>query len=79
MAFLIGLGIEYRHKFKGCFTLFLILGTVVNYLVGVLMFCFLMHTTLLAGFTACVLPFIPTAILKAVLASMLGFTLRKRL
>ena len=31
------------------------------------------------GITACVLPFIPTAIIKAVLACAIGLNLRKRI
>lgn len=78
MAYIIGLGVEYKNRFKGCFTTCLILGTCVNYLFGVIMFCFLMHSTPWVALTACVLPFIPTAILKAILASLLGLSLRKR-
>ena len=79
MAYIIGLGIEYKNRFKGCFTICLILGTCINYLFGVIMFCFLMHSTPWVAFTACVLPFIPTAVIKAVLASILGLSLRKRI
>ena len=55
-----------------------ILGTCINYLFGVVMFCIIMHSTVWVALTACVLPFIPTAILKAILASILGLNLRKR-
>lgn len=79
MAFIIGLGIDYRHKFKGAFVTFLILGTIINYVIGVVMFCALTGSTVAVGLSACVLPFIPTAILKAILASVLGFAIRKRL
>ena len=78
MAFVIGLGMKYRKK-KGMFALFLILGTVLNYVVGVLMFCVITQSSVMAGISACVLPFIPTAIIKAVLASVLGFQIRDRL
>ena len=43
------------------------------------MFGALTQSTLAAGITACVLPFIPTAIIKAILASVVGFAVRKRL
>lgn len=79
MAFIIGLGIDYRKKFKGAFVTFLVLGTVANYVIGVVMFCALTRSTVAVGLSACVLPFIPTAILKATLASVLGFAIRKRL
>ena len=65
MAFIIGLGVEYKNRFKGCFTFCLILGTCINYLFGVVMFCIIMHSTVWVALTACVLPFIPTAILKS--------------
>ena len=79
MAFIIGYGVEHKDMFKGAYIVFLILGTVANYVVGVVMFCFLTSSNLATGISACVLPFIPTAIIKAVLASYLGFIIRKRL
>lgn len=78
MAYLIGLGVKLRKK-KGMFLLFLGLGTLVNYAVGVAMFCLLMQSSVWTGITACVLPFIPTAILKAAAASVLGLQIRDRL
>lgn len=78
MAYLIGLGTEMRKK-KGMFVLFLILGTLINYVIGVLMFCVIMQASVITGITACVLPFIPTAIIKAVVAAVLGLKIRDRL
>ena len=40
---------------------------------------FLMNSSIAAGVTACVLPFIPTAVIKAVLATVIGFLVRKRI
>lgn len=79
MAFIIGLGAERFRDAKGGFVLCLIAGTLVNYVIGVLMFCLLMDSTIMTGITACVLPFIPTAILKAILASVIGLKIRDRL
>lgn len=79
MAFIIGYGTEHKDMFKGAFVVFLILGTIANYVVGVAMFCALTHSSVATGITACVTPFIPTAIIKAVLASYVGFIIRKRL
>lgn len=79
MAFIIGLGVEHRKAFKGAYVLALIAGTVVNYVVGVLMFCILTKSPVMTGISACVIPFIPTAIIKAIVASLLGFEIRKRL
>ena len=57
----------------------LIVGTIANYVVGTAMFCVLMNSSIAAGVTACVLPFIPTAVIKAVLATVIGFLVRKRI
>ena len=78
MAWLIGIGVE-KRKQKGMFVLFLILGTVINYVVGVIMFCALMQASVGTALAACVIPFIPTAIIKAVLAALLGLQIRDRL
>lgn len=77
MAYLIGLGVELKKK--ELFVLFLVLGTVSNYVIGVILFCVVTQSPVATGITACVLPFIPTAIIKAVVASVLGLELRKRL
>lgn len=79
MAFIIGYGVEHKDMFKGAFVVFLVLGTIANYVVGVAMFCGLTHSSVATGLTACVIPFIPTAIIKAILASYIGFIIRKRL
>ena len=73
------LGVEHRDAFKGAFVTAVIVGTVVNYVVGVAMFVVVAHSTIAVGITACVLPFIPTAIIKAVLACAIGLNLRKRI
>ncbi len=78
MAYVIGLGIEMRKK-KGMFVLMLIVGTILNYVIGVVMFCVIMDSSVMAAISACVLPFLPTAIIKAVAAAMLGLQIRKRL
>ena len=70
---------EHRDAFKGAFVTAVIVGTVVNYVVGVAMFVVVAHSTIAVGITACVLPFIPTAIVKAVLACAIGLNLRKRI
>ena len=79
MAFIIGYAVDHRSAFKGAFVVGLIAGTVVNYIVGIAMFCILTQSSVAVGFTACVLPFIPTAIIKAILATLIGFPIRKRL
>ncbi len=79
MAFAIGYGAErFRHS-KWTYIFWLVLGTLVNYVIGVLFFCLITKSPVLTGITACVLPFIPTAVLKAALASVMGFQIRERL
>ena len=39
MAYIIGLGVEHRDAFKGAFPVAVVVGTVVNYIVGVILFC----------------------------------------
>lgn len=78
MAYIIGKGMELRKK-KGMFTLLLIVGTVSNYVIGVGMYCVVMDSSVWTAVTACVLPFIPTAVIKAILAAVLGVKLRDRL
>lgn len=79
MAFLIGLGAEYYQRSKVLYIVFLILGTSVNYLIGTVFFCMLTDSPLSVGLGACVIPFLPTAVIKAVLASILGLAIKKRL
>ena len=79
MAFIIGWGAEHRKDFKGAYVIALVVGTVVNYVVGVALFCAVAKASVATGITACVLPFIPTAIIKAVLACAIGLNLRKRI
>ena len=62
----------------GAYVIALVVGTVVNYVVGVALFCAVAKASVATGITACVLPFIPTAIIKAILASVIGFAIRER-
>ena len=75
MAFIIGWGADHRHAFRGAYVIALIVGTIANYVVGTAMFCVLMNSSIAAGVTA----FIPTAVIKAVLATVIGFLVRKRI
>lgn len=78
MAYLIGLGVE-RRKEKGKFILFLVIGMLANYAVGVVMFSVLMNASVFTGITACVLPFVLTDSIKACAAAVFGLQIRKRL
>ena len=79
MAYIIGLGTQLRSKWKMAHWLGIFLGTTLNLLCGVLFFCAITQSKLSVGFTTCALPFLPTSILKAVLASILGLNIRRRL
>ncbi|MBR1635997.1 MAG: biotin transporter BioY [Lachnospiraceae bacterium] len=56
--------------------LWLVLGAAVNYAVGTVWFMLVAGTGLQTALAACVLPFIPTAVLKIILSGMLGTMLR---
>ena len=57
----------------------LVLGAVLNYIIGMCWFVFVAESNFAAAFTACVLPFIPTAIIKVLMAAFLGKELRSAL
>ncbi len=79
MALIIGLGVKYIKEKPILFWTFLILGTVLNYVVGTAMFCLSTGSSVSAGLAACVIPFIPTTIIKAILGGILGIRLRTAL
>ena len=77
MAFLAGLGLE----MGGTVRLYagLVAGAVINYIIGTCWFVVAAHSTFAAAFAACVLPFIPTAIIKIILAGIIGKKVRELL
>lgn len=79
MAYVIGRASALRTKHTCLLILGIFLGTVINFVCGVAMFCLVTESSLLIGFTTCVLPFIPLAIIKAVLAYLIGIRIRQRL
>jgi biotin transport system substrate-specific component len=54
-------------------------GAALNYLCGMLWFGYVAAVDLETAFLACVLPFIPTAILKIILAAILGRQIKRAL
>lgn len=78
MALCIGIGTEEKAR-KGRYPLMLISGNLINYAFGLLVYCLTANVDLIPGFIACVLPYIPAAIISAILATVLGFKLRERL
>ena len=79
MAYAIGYGAEQFHHSRWSYVFWLTFGTALNYVVGVLFFCLITASSPAAGIADCVLPFLPTAVIKAVLASVMGFKIRERL
>ena len=75
MAWLAGKAAEKEHilwLFAGLTT-----GTLLNFLCGMLMFSLITSNSLATAFLACVLPFIPTAIIKIILSGILGRRIKK--
>lgn len=70
-------GLFSRKNNKAATAIGLILGAVLNYAVGTIWFVVAAPSTFSAAFTACVLPFIPTAIIKIIAAEILGLYLKK--
>ena len=77
LAFCAGFGS--RHDGKAATAVGLVVGAALNYLVGMLMFAALTNSDMKYAFTACVLPFLPTSVIKIVLAEILGLQMKKLL
>ena len=82
------LGLKLSHKKDGSRNLAiyyailvasLVIGATINYVFGTFWFIFATQSTFLYAFTACVLPFIGTAILKIILVALIAPELKKRL
>lgn len=74
MAFAAGIGADKGNR--RTLILGLAAGSILNYLFGMLMFSFVTASNLSTAFVSCVLSFIPTAIIKAVLAGVLGLKIK---
>lgn len=75
MALTAGIGATKPNK--GWLALWLIIGGFMNYLCGMLMFKVVMSSDMRTAFTTCVLPFIPTAIVKVIIVDLIGLKLKK--
>ncbi len=78
MTYLIGFGVKKRQN-NSYLPLFMMLGYLINYICGVLVFCLVTTTNIKTGLAACVLPFLPADIIKSILAGILGLKLRKKI
>lgn len=72
-------GLSKSHIYFTILVLCLIIGATINYVFGTIWFMIFSKSSFIAGFTACVLPFIPTSILKIILVAILAPQLKKRL
>lgn len=67
------------HIYFTILVLCLVIGATINYVFGTIWFMLFSKSTFIAGFTACVLPFIPTSIVKIILVALIAPQLKKRL
>lgn len=74
MAYTAGIGAAKANKIW--LFLWLTIGAVINYLCGTIMFSLMMPCDLSKAVTFCVIPFIPTAIIKIILAGGVGIKLK---
>ncbi len=79
MAYIIGFASDTYHKRKYSLFVGIIIGTVLNFLCGLFVYCLVTNSSPFVGFTTCVLPFIPLAIIKALLAYLIGIKIRQRI
>lgn len=77
LAITAGIGVKKNNKLW--LVLWLVIGSIINYICGMFVFHIVTSNSLLLSFTCVVLPFIPTAILKIVIAVMLGNVIKKAL
>lgn len=77
MALAAGLGADSGKKIW--LILGLVIGAIINYLCGMLMFSVITASTLNTAFIVCVLPFILTSIIKMVLVYIGGLNIKKRM
>lgn len=75
MSLCAGIGSYYQKT--GLLVAGIAAGMAANYLGGMVMFSLLSGNSLWVAFTACVLPFVPTAVIKAVAAGFVGVKLKK--
>lgn len=78
MALSIGYGADHRRK-RFFYPIMLSIGIIINFCSAVCIYCITTGISPFAALFVCVIPFLPTTILFTVLASFLGFQIKKRL
>ena len=76
MALTAGIGAKKNHYWL---TLWLVIGAVINFICGMLMFSFVSSTSLVVSFGYVVVPFLPTAVIKVVLVVVFGKLIKQAL
>ncbi len=88
LSYTAGLGDNLGHKFSGLGKKYiyyiilvasLVIGATINYIFGTIWFVVSSGSTFMAALSACVIPFIPTAIIKIALIAIIAPMLKKRL
>ena len=79
MAWLIGRGAIHCKSNKLKYILGFVTGILLNHIAGFAVFQILTGCTITAAFAACILPFLPTTILQAILSSIIGVRIRRQL
>lgn len=74
LAITTGIGAESDKKWQ--LLLGIIMGTILNYFCGTLLFMLITTSTLHAALAVCVTPFIPTTILKIIIAYLFGLKVK---
>lgn len=74
MAYFSGIASEKKKSYQ--IIIWLTLGAAINYLVGMFYFSMVTSNSISVAFTACVLPFIPTSIIKIGLVYFCGLKLK---
>lgn len=77
IAYFSGKGSE-TNKLNFCM-IFITLGYIINYIFGMIMFSVVSGSTLWIAFISCVLPFIPTSIIKVIISAVLGLKVKNKL
>lgn len=77
MSYLSGKGAETGKLFW--IIVFMTLGTIINYIFGMIVFSIATGSSMWIAFISCVLPFIPTSVIKIVISSMLGVKIKVKL
>ena len=75
MAWVIGFGAEKNNNFS--LIAGFLGGTIINFLTGMLVFSLVSESSWAIAFAACVVPFIPTTIIKSISSAIIGLRIKR--